>query len=423
MAELSNMQDAKAVGKIPVTILTGYLGSGKTTFVNYLLKGNHGKKLAIIENEFGEVSIDDALVMQTKDEVIEMLNGCICCTVRDDLIVALKNLYSTRRDQFDAIVIETTGLADPAPVAQTFFVDEVIRELFQLDAIVTFVDAKHAMEHLNEEKPDGVENEAVEQIAFADVLVINKTDLVSPEEVVTLRTKLQGINVAAKVYESVLSRIPVDQVIGINAFDLKKTLALDESFLDTEGEHKHDKTVSSVGIVIEGEFFPDKIQSWLSKLLQTKGADIFRSKGVFAIVDEDDKYVFQGVHMLCTIGSTQELGMDHQKWQEGEKRMCKFCFIGRNLNRKELCDELESCLFRGVYPDPGPVPTKKLRFPVGASVLVNVGDWKEAVVTQHYYRERLWETGQYAPYQAELKEDSALIYVPRDHSAYIRPLK
>jgi G3E family GTPase len=410
-------------GKIPVTILTGFLGSGKTTFVNYLLKEKHGYKIAIIENEFGEVGIDDGLVLQTNEEVIEMLNGCICCTVRDDLIVALKRLITQRRHQFDLIVIETTGLADPAPVAQTFFVDEDIQELFKLDAIVTFVDAKHTLEHLREEKPEGVENEAVEQVAFADVLVVNKTDLVTPEELGMLKTELRSINASAKMYECQQSRVSVDSVINIGAFDLQKTIAMDEAFLDTEGEHMHDKSVSSVGIVIEGEFFGEKLNQFLSNLLRTKGADIYRSKGILAIVDDDRKFVFQGVHMLLKMGSSEEFDMQHKNWQPGEKRMNRLCFIGKNLNRAELEEQLKACIFNGQYPEPGPVPTDPLRFNVGEQVLCNVGTWEPSTIVKHWYREALWDTGKYVPYQAQVRSTGSLIYVPRDHPSFIRPLK
>merc|ERR1711988_1491684 len=240
--------------KVPVTILTGYLGSGKTTFVNYLLKENHGHKFAIIENEFGEVGIDDGLVLQTNEEVIEMMNGCICCTVREDLIVTIKKLCTTRRGKFDHIIIETTGLADPAPVAQTFFVDEEIAKLCVLDSIVTFIDAKFTGEHLDEEKPEGVENEAHEQVAFADVLVVNKTDLVSADELAALKTKLKNINVHAPILEAQHSRVPIDKVINIKAFDLDKTIEMDEGFLDVAAEHQHDSSITSFGIHIEGEF-------------------------------------------------------------------------------------------------------------------------------------------------------------------------
>jgi G3E family GTPase len=421
---MSAFSTTTTTNKIPVTILTGFLGSGKTTFVNYLLREHHGLRIAIIENEFGEVSIDDGLVLQTNEEIVEMLNGCICCTVRDDLIVALKRLVATKGGLFDAIVIETTGLADPAPVAQTFFVDDTIKDLFVLDGIVTFVDAKHLTEHLEEVKPEGVENEAVEQIAFADVLVINKTDLVTRDEIDTLKAKLQAINHSARVVEALNSRVPVDQVIGIQAFSLEKVLSFDDSFLDTEGEHMHDKSVTSVGIVIEGEFFGHKLNAWIQQLLTTKGTDIFRSKGIIAILGEDEKFVFQGVHMLFRMGSSSELGMAHANWRQDEKRINKLCFIGKNLNREELVDGLKAAIFNGVFPDPGPVPTQVLRFPVGATVMVNVGEWEKAVIVKHWYREDLWDTGHYAPYQAALLSDPThLIYVPKCHKAYIRPCK
>merc|ERR1712057_121450 len=267
--------------KIPVTILTGYLGSGKTTFVNYLLKEHHGHKFAIIENEFGEVGIDDGLVLQSNEEVIEMMNGCICCTVREDLIVTIKKLCSgATKKKFDHIIIETTGLADPAPVAQTFFVDDEVKELCRLDSIVTFIDSKFTAQHLDEEKPEGVENEAHEQVAFADVLVLNKTDLVSKDELEATKKKLNSINVHAPIIESQYSRVPVDKVIDIRAFDLDKTLAMDDGFLDIDAEHQHDSGISSFGIHIEGEFKPADLNAWLGKLMQQKGADLYRSKGI-----------------------------------------------------------------------------------------------------------------------------------------------
>ena len=246
------------VNKIPVTILTGYLGSGKTTFVNYLLKENHGHKFAIIENEFGEVGIDDGLVLQTNEEIIEMMNGCICCTVREDLITTIKELINTKKKKFNHIIIETTGLADPAPVAQTFFVDEDMSKLCRLDSIITFIDAKFTGQHLDEEKPEGVENEAHEQVAFADVLVLNKTDLVSKDEIEQIKKKLKGINVHAPIIETQHSRVPIDKVINIKAFDLDKTLQMDDGFLDVDSEHLHDSSISSFGIHIEGEFIIDK---------------------------------------------------------------------------------------------------------------------------------------------------------------------
>jgi G3E family GTPase len=410
--------------KVPVTVLTGFLGSGKTTFVNYLLREHHGLRLAIVENEFGEVGIDDGLVLQTNEEVIEMMNGCICCTVRDDLIQALKNLITNRRSQFDAIVIETTGLADPGPVAQTFFVDETMTKNFRLDAIVTFIDAKHTSGHLDEIKPEGVENEAVEQVAFADVLVINKTDLVNADELQALKEKLRGINATAKILESQQSRLPVDEVLNIRAFDLDKTLAMDEQFLNTNEEHLHDKSVTSVGIVIEGQFLGEKFNDWLTNLLRTQGADIFRSKGIISIFGSDDKFVFQGVHMILDMGSSTQLGMKLPPWGADEKRVNKLCFIGRNLNRTQLVEGLQECIFDGKFPEPGPVPTSKLRFSIGTKVRVNVGSWVPGVIVAHWYREPLWPTGKYVPYQISLiGEEDTLVWAPRDTDTFVRKLK
>eukprot|EP00043_Microstomoeca_roanoka_P010362 m.98429 g.98429 ORF g.98429 m.98429 type:complete len:459 (-) comp14871_c0_seq1:109-1485(-) len=430
------MSGSEEENKIPVTVLTGFLGSGKTTFVNHLLRAKHGKRVAIIENEFGEVGIDDGLVVQTDEEVIEMMNGCICCTVRDDLIQALKRLVKERRHQFDAIVIETTGLADPGPVAQTFFVDEEIASLFRLDAIVTFIDCKHANQHLDEVKPEGVENEAVEQVAFADVLVLNKSDLVTPEEMSSLRERLRAMNSTAIVLESQYSNLPLDKVIDIHAFDLDRTLLMDDQFLNVDEEHQHDMTVSSVGVNIEGEFIPDKFHQWLTALLREKGQDIFRSKGILAMFGTDERFVFQGVHMMVHMGSSQQLGMNLKPWGEEEKKMNKLCFIGRNLNRKVIAEGLQDCIFNGRLPDPGELPNVQLRFPVGTKVKVNVGQWVPGVVVAHWYREVLWETGRYAPYQVALvPEGSAaldesddrydnvpLVWAPRDTDAFIRAL-
>merc|ERR1719408_676022 len=234
--------------KVPVTILTGFLGSGKTTLLNHILTAAHGKKIAVIENEFGEIGIDDALLskntkMQAEEEIIEMMNGCICCTVRQDLIVVLKKLAKrvmSGKLKLDGIVIETTGMADPAPVAQTFFVDDAVKEFARLDGIITLVDAKHIEQHLDEEKPEGAENEAVEQIAFADRLLLNKTDLVSEEDLVRVEKRLKGINGNAQIVRCQQSNVSVDSVLNIQGFDLKRTLEMDPEFLNTDGEHEHD---------------------------------------------------------------------------------------------------------------------------------------------------------------------------------------
>ena len=408
--------------KIPVTILTGYLGSGKTTFVNYLLKEKHGHKFAIIENEFGEVGIDDGLVLQTNEEIIEMMNGCICCTVREDLIVTIKNLIKTKKGKFNHIIIETTGLADPAPVAQTFFVDEEISELCRLDSIITFIDAKFTVQHLEEEKPEGVENEAYEQVAFADVLVLNKTDLVSDAELEETKKKLKGINVHAPIIESQYSRVPIDKVINIEAFDLKKTLEMDDGFLDIESEHQHDSSISSFGIHIEGEFRMNKLNNWLGNLMMEKGADLYRSKGILAILGSQEKYVFQAVHMIMNLGSSSELGMKHQPWQKDEKKINKFCFIGKNLDKEKIITELKDCIFNGKIPEPGPVPKKNLKYKIGERVECLTDEWEKGVIAKLWYREELWETGKYVPYQV-LLDDGNLIWVPRDSEIFIRSVK
>ena len=405
--------------KVPVTILTGYLGSGKTTFVNYLLKENHGYKFAIIENEFGEVGIDDGLVLQTDEEIIEMMNGCICCTVREDLIVTIKKLLETKKGKFNHILIETTGLADPAPVAQTFFVDDDMSSLCRLDSIITFIDAKFTGQHLDEEKPEGVENEAHEQVAFADVLILNKTDLVDESELEKIKKKLKGINIHAPIIETQYSKVPIDKVININAFDLNKTLEMDDGFLDVDAEHQHDSSISSFGIHIEGQFKIDELNEWLGKLMMEKGQDLYRSKGILSILGTDDKYVFQAVHMMMNLDSSSNLGMEHKPWQEGEKRINKFCFIGKNLNKNEMIKDLKECIFDGKIPEPGPVPTQDLKYKLGDVVMCNVENWTEGIVTKLWYREELWETGRYAPYQV-LLETGDFIFIPRDSEVFIR---
>src|SRR5688572_23654595 len=230
--------------KIPVTVLTGFLGSGKTTLVNRILTENHGRRIAVIENEFGEVGIDDALVLDAEEEIFEMNNGCICCTVRGDLIRILGALMR-RRDRFDQILIETTGLADPAPVAQTFFVDDEIRDRLRLDAIVTVIDAAHVLDHLDEIKPDGVENEAVEQVAFADRMLLNKTDLVDEDQLVRVENRLRTINRGADVVRTQNAKVDLDRILDVGAFDLQRVLTDDPAFLEST-DHQHDQTVSSV---------------------------------------------------------------------------------------------------------------------------------------------------------------------------------
>ena len=323
--------------RVPVTVVTGFLGSGKTTLVNYILSENHGKRIAVIENEFGEIGIDDALVIDAEEEIFEMNNGCICCTVRGDLIRILGTLMK-RRDKFDYILVETTGLADPAPVAQTFFVDEEIRAQLRLDAIVTVVDAKHLAIHLFEEKEEGIENEALEQLAFADRVLINKIDLVNEEELLLVEKQIRSINAGASLVRTQMSKVDLDWVLNARAFELSRVLEVDPQFLE-ESEHMHDQSITSVGIEVDGPVDLEKINDWLGWLLREKGTEIFRMKGILNINGSENRFVFQGVHMLFD-------GQPDRAWKPGEQRVNKMIFIGRNLDRDELNSRFRACLVK-----------------------------------------------------------------------------
>jgi G3E family GTPase len=313
---------------IPVTVLTGYLGAGKTTLLNRILTQDHGQKVAVIVNEFGEIGIDNQLIVETDEEIFEMNNGCICCTVRGDLIRIISKLVR-RRDKFDRLVIETTGLADPAPIIQTFFVDEDIQSLTYLDAVVTVVDAKHISQHWDAE-------EAVEQIAFADRILLNKIDLISTAALDELEQRIRQLNAMAKIYRTQNSVVDLDCILGVNAFDLDRALEIDSDFLGEEA-HEHDRTVGSISLVAEGSIDVNKLNTWIGELLRTQGEDIFRMKGILNITGDDCRFVFQGVHMIFD-------GRRDRPWQATESRNNQLVFIGRNLNETALRSAFMACL-------------------------------------------------------------------------------
>jgi len=340
----------------PVTVLTGYLGAGKTTLLNRILTEAHGKRYAVIVNEFGEIGIDNDLVVDTDEEVFEMNNGCVCCTVRGDLIRIINGLMR-RKGGFDGIIIETTGLADPGPVAQTFFVDDDVRAKTCLDSITTVVDAKHVSLRLADSK------EAREQIAFADQIILNKTDLVSEDELRALERRLRTLNPLAPIHRAVNSDVPLDLVLGRGGFDLDRIVDLDPAFLnpahgepghvhdeacghDHDHDHDHhahghgghaheDQDIKGVALTLETPVDGTKVTQWLNGVLQAQGPDILRAKGIIDVKGESRRLVFQAVHMILD-GDLQ------REWRDDERRYSRLVFIGRNLDADALRQGFEA---------------------------------------------------------------------------------
>jgi G3E family GTPase len=341
-------------GKTPVTVLTGYLGAGKTTLLNRILSEDHGRKYAVIVNEFGEVGIDNDLIVGADEEVFEMNNGCVCCTVRGDLIRVVQGLMK-RKGGFDAIIVETTGLADPGPVAQTFFVDEDVRAKTELDSVTTVVDAKHLLPRLADSK------EAAEQIAFADQIILNKTDLVTEAELAEVERAIRRLNPLAPIHRAQRSNVPLDMVLGRGSFDLGRITDLEPDFLnpahgeaghvhdencdhDHDHHHQHDHDghdhdhhghdidasgIRGISLTSEKPINGQRITQWLNDVLQTQGPDILRAKGIIDVAGEDRRLVFQAVHMILE-------GDFQGPWRAGDKRYSRLVFIGRNLDEAKL---------------------------------------------------------------------------------------
>ena len=355
-----------ASGKIPVTVLTGYLGAGKTTLLNRILTEDHGKRYAVIVNEFGEIGIDNDLVVGADEDVFEMNNGCVCCTVRGDLIRVVNGLMKRQRPgkpAFDAIIVETTGLADPGPVAQTFFVDDEVKAKTVLDSVTALVDAKHVMARLDDSK------EAREQVAFADRIILNKTDLVSEDELDAVEARLRALNPLAPITRAQRANVPLDQVLGVHAFDLERITEVRPDFVNpphgAEGHvhdehcghdhhdhdhghdhahdhhhgprgHAHEDDIKGVALSLDRPLDGQKFTQWLDMLLGSQGQNILRAKGIIDVKGEDRRLVFQAVHMI--------LEGDLQKpWGEKERRWSRAVFIGRNLDEADLRAGFEAC--------------------------------------------------------------------------------
>jgi len=388
-------------GKIPVTVLTGFLGAGKTTLLNWILKADHGKKLAIIENEFGQTGVDSEILVareHSNEIIIEVENGCVCCKVRGDMIKALQRLYNQTKGQLDGVIVETTGLADPGPVCQTFFVEPTIRRLYSLDGVLTVCDSKFLLQHLNEKRTQEQGNEAEQQVAYADKILLNKLDLVSEEHVAQVEAEIKKINPFAEIIKTTLKEhgVPLDKVIGLDAFDPRRANKLTPDFEKTYAEAQCDRTVRSIGFNLN----PDeqlnifKFQAFIRRLIGKHADDLFRYKGVIAMKGHPNKYVFQGVHMLF-------MGDFAAPWGDEDERKSCFCFIGRNVNFMNIENGFRACI------------AKPLRFGIGQRVQARVGH--EAVVSGEIIR--TWENGN--AYRVKL-DNGEQVWAPMDDDHFVK---
>lgn len=323
----------QATPRIPVTILTGFLGAGKTTLLNRILQEQHGQRIAVIENEFGETGIDGELLIQGDEQIVEMNNGCICCTVRGDLVRILGDLaqkLAAKEISFDRVIIETTGLADPAPVAQTFFVEDDVYANYHLDAIITVVDAVHAMQQLD------AHHEAQEQVGFADRILLSKTDLVTPEAVSALSARLQNINSRATIHNVHFGQTDLRQILDIDGFSLDAILEIEPDFLRNVS-HAHDDDVTSFVFSSERPFDLQKLEIFLETIIHDYGPQLLRYKGIVHAYNDPQRIVFQGVHML--------LSGDHTTpWQPDERKVSTLVFIGTDLPKEFFMQGLNLCL-------------------------------------------------------------------------------
>ena len=321
---------------IPVTILTGFLGAGKTTLLNYILTQKHGHRIAVIENEFGEINIDSDLIVSADEEIFELTNGCVCCvgSARADLLRILQELIK-RREKFDYILVETSGLADPTPVAATFFVDAELARQVSLDAIVTLVDAKHVRGHLDDPSLQGHDNQAVDQIVIADRIILNKIDLVDEAGAGEVEARVRRYNATAPIIRSSHARVQLERILGIGAFSLAQTQAVAPDFLD-DHDHQHDPSLESMSFVYPQRFDRARLEKYLKALLAERGDDVFRLKGILAIAGDPNRVVLQGVHRLTELRRADPWG--------GETPSSRLVFIGRGLPKQELDRALRSCL-------------------------------------------------------------------------------